>query len=81
MPADAQARVKGLKAKGLTAGGGDHLVWVDPVRMARIAHLIHVRNIDHAVAVLVQLCHLCDLGPGNWDDGVEGARVDGDNRG
>ena len=76
---DAEARVKGLEAKGLAAGGRDHLVWVDAMHVAGVAHLVDVGDVDHPVAVLKQLRHLSHLRPGHGHDRLEDARVDGDN--
>ena len=78
MPADANARIKGLEAKGFGSSGGDDFLRIDPSRTACIADLIDIGNVDHTVAVLVQLCHLRGLGGGDRDDGVEGEGVDGD---
>ena len=52
MAPHAQTGVKRLEAKWLAARGGDHLMRINAVRVTRIAHLIHIRDIDHAVAVL-----------------------------
>lgn len=59
---DTKTGTESLVAVGLCCSGIDHLIGIDAVSACCIGHLIDVGNVDHAVAVLEQLGHLCNLG-------------------
>lgn len=69
--ADTETRAEGRESIRLGGCGVDHLVGVDAVRAGCVSHLVHICDVDHAVAVFEELGHFGDFWLADGNDLIE----------